>query len=291
MSKRRFRTAAVAALAAFLVVQPDCWAALAAKLGRPRLTARLSSNPAIRRQQLIVDPEGILGGSASVRYDPSVVRLVGFDDPAAFEVTGGFVGVDSTEGGRAPGLAAFADFFKAEKPVDGRGTDPSLVPAETGFVQVFFTRRQGDALRASAVAAAATGDSVIPNLPGYQTVDEDGPTGIADTHALIFEYLPGIADDARATYAAFATPPRTGTAPDFITPADDPANPIPYTEIDGASVTGSLDARGGRTTNGGGVAYPQAVPLPPMAVPALLTLAGAVGLRAWRRQDRGKVVG
>jgi hypothetical protein len=109
-------------------------------------------------------------------------------------------------------------------------------------------------------------------------VDADGETGIVDTHALIFEYLPRANPLFRASYSIFATPPRPQTVSDSIISSDDPDSPIPYTEIDGAKVLGSLD-----THDLGPV---PAVPLPPAAVPGLICLSGlALGL-AKRRLSR-----
>jgi hypothetical protein len=147
MFRRRFCTAAAVVLSVLVAAEPACHAALATLAGRKRFTAKLSSNPAIRRQQLIVDPEGILGGSASVAYDPRVVRLVDVDDPADFEVTGGFVGVvpDPSKLVVDPGLVSLGAFFgRPPEPTFGRGRPPGSAGSpgdETGFVQVFFDRR------------------------------------------------------------------------------------------------------------------------------------------------------
>ncbi|MDB5296738.1 MAG: hypothetical protein JWO31_2721 [Phycisphaerales bacterium] len=295
MRRRRFTAIAVAALATFVVAEPACHAALATKLGKKRFTAKLSSNPAIRRQQLIVDPEGILGGSASVRYDPTVVRLVDVIDPAAYDVTGGYVDVIPSSGGFGSGLLPL-DAFLDRPSIGGRaGVVPAVptVPAEPavpplfferGFVQVFFNRRAESAVTSLAAAAAASdAPSVIENLPGYTTVAEDGETGVADTHALVFEYLPGVPDEFRASYSVFATPPRAGTVSDFIVPADDPEHPIPYTDLEGATVIGTLsttvivDPGGGR---------PHPVPLPSAVAAGGLLMAAGAGAAAVRRRRR-----
>jgi hypothetical protein len=125
---------------------------------------------------------------------------------------------------------------------------------------------------------------VIPTPPGFVTVAEDGPTGVMDTHALVFEYLPDVPDDVAAAYSVYATPPLPGTRADFLVAADDPANPIPHTDLGGARVAGTLDVPGGRPTTGVGSLPPPAVPLPPAALTGLLTMAGAAGLQAWRRR-------
>ena len=234
----------IVALLVFLVAGPECHGALAGQAGvsRARYTARLSSNKVLRKQQLIVDPVGILSGSASVAYDTSVVRLVEVLDPAEFEITSGLVGIVPRVGGLSIDLVPLDTFF---------GT-ASLTPAaaaplaggtfrEQGFVQIFFDRRDtSSALRASPLASPDD-SSVIPNLPGYTTVAEDGETGINDTHTLVFEYLPGVPNNIRAAYTVYATPPRALTVSDQIIPESDPENPIPYTELGTAQLFGTLE--------------------------------------------------
>ena len=122
---RLFIVAAV--LVAWHGVPSESDAALREASGkRPKFTARLSSNPVIRKHQLIVDPEGIIGGSVSVRYDPTVVSLSGVLDPADFQITGGFVSVlpaswlGDTGGGSAPIAAAMPVNQSATKAVPAR---------------------------------------------------------------------------------------------------------------------------------------------------------------------------
>jgi hypothetical protein len=237
-------------------------AALARSLGRPRYTARLSSNPAIRRQQLIVDPEDIVGGSVSLTYDPRVVHLVDVIDPASFRVTGGFVSV--THLGLASIPVPLSEFLSGGRL---RGQQ-LLADQEVGYVQIFFDKRG-----VAGISSAAPAASAIPNLPGYQTVDEDGPTGISDTHALIFDYLAPVGTGRQATYSIFASSPRQGTGADSLTALDDP-RPIPYTEISSAFVSGSLLVPGNPP--------PHAVPLPAAAWSGsvmLVVLGGAWGRR------------
>ncbi len=257
----------LATIAVCLAAGPDCFAALAEQVsGRKRFTGRLSSNKVVRKQQLIVDPEGIIGGSVSVNYDTRVVRLVSVIDPGEFAVTGGLVSVVPALGGLSPTLLPIDEFFTSQ----AGSTDPSGLPTyrEQGYVQVFFESRDVAALR-------APNDSAIDNLPGYVTVYEDGPTGINDTHALLFEYLPGVPEWELARYTIYATPPRDLTVPDSITLADDPENPISYREIGSASLGGSL-------------VYdePRPIPLPPAALVGGAMLAAIVGVRASRRPQK-----
>ncbi|HEX8912816.1 MAG TPA: hypothetical protein VF796_10690 [Humisphaera sp.] len=267
-------------VAAFLMVSvvggSEASAALASKLtGVKRFTARLSSNRAIRKQQLIVDPEGILGGSVSTSYDPTVVRFVGIADPADFEITGGFVGTGSA-GGTGPILTPLDEYLASlNRTAPTRGGPPSPIPEnETGYIQIFFDRRA--TATAGTRAVPAGGASTIPNFPGYRTVAEDGPTGVGDTHALLFEYLPTVPENVRASYTVFAIPKRGLANPDFLIPADDPEHPIPYTELGSARVTASLASDP--------IDHPPAVPLPPAAWAGLATIGTLFGVRALRRK-------
>jgi hypothetical protein len=263
MLRTRLWLVAVAVVFAFLFAEPAGEAALAKALGRPRYTARLSSNPAIRRQQLIVDPEDIAAGSVSLSYDPSVVHLADVLDPASFQVTGGFVSVRRFAA--ADTLIPLSIYLTG----GGAAEERSIGEHEVGYVQIFFNQRAAAGLR-----GAAAGVSAIPNLPGYQTVDEDGPTGISDTHALIFDYLAPVASGLTADYSIFASPPLHGTVADSLTSLDSPTQTIPYTDIGGAFVSGSLLVAGGPS--------PQPVPLPAAAWSGsvLLIVLGIV----WRRR-------
>ena len=233
----------IAALLVFLVVGPECHGALAGQAGvsRARYTARLSSNKVLRKQQLIVDPVGIIGGSASVAYDTSVVRLVEVLDPAEFEITSGLVGIVPRVGGLSIDLVPLDTFFGTASRTPAATPLAAEPFREQGFVQIFFDRRDtSSALRASPLASPDD-NSTIPNLPGYTTVAEDGETGINDTHTLVFEYLPGVPNNIRAAYTVYATPPRALTVPDQIIPESDPENPIPYTELGTAQLFGTLE--------------------------------------------------
>jgi hypothetical protein len=262
-----------AVLLALVAGGTEASAALASKLtGVKRFTARLSSNPAIRKQQLIVDPEGILGGSVSTSYDPTVVRFVGIADPGDFEITGGFVGT-GTPGGTGPILTPLDDYLASlNRTAPARGGPTGILPTnETGYIQILFDRREP---AAGTRAAPAGGASTIPNFPGYRTVAEDGPTGVGDTHALIFEYLAAAPDDLRASYTVFATSQRGLASSDFLVSADDPENPIPYTDLSPARVIGSLASDP--------IDRPPAVPLPPAVWVGLVTMGMVCGLRVAR---------
>jgi hypothetical protein len=261
MSRKRLRRLLVATsvLLAWFAAEPACDAALARAAGQQtRFTARLSSNRAIRKQQLIADPADIVGGSASVMYDPRIVSLSAVLDPADFQVVSGFVSVHPVNSS-----------VNTLQPLDAylASHQPGLAPAdvEAGFVQIFFNRK-GTPL--------APGTSVIPNLPGYATVAEDGATGINDTHALIFDYLPAAgAGEPRAVYTLFATPPIRGTTADSLVFGDDPDHPVPFSEIGSARVAGDL-----------GPGLPHSIPLPPALWTGLMGLATAGAAIAFGRR-------
>lgn len=242
----RFRFIAVLLLAT-LHFAPAANGALAAKAGgKPRFTARLSSNPVIRRQQLIVDPEGILTGSVSTTYDPAIVHLSTFLDDAKYSVTGGWVGV-IPRFGAAPALVPLATFLSQ--------ATAGKMGEESGYVRIFFGRKP----TTGATRAAPAGGSVIPNRPGYKTVDQDGVTGLTDTHALLFDF---VSSDplAIAAYRIYATPALENFSSDSLTFASDPEHPVLYTQIGSANVRGPLG-----------------IPLPPALGVGLVTLVLAIG--------------
>ena len=271
----------LAVAAGLFVVEPACHAALnVAKGKKPKYTGKLSSNPVIRKQQLIVDPEDIIGGSVSVRYDPAVVSLSDVLDPADFQVTGGFVQVIPEPGAITKSLLSLDAFLGGADARRAAGVAAN--PIETGYVQIFFDRKPSASL---ALGAAAGGNSLIPNLPGYKTVAQDGETGINDTHALLFDYLPPRGGDyqPRAVYDIFAMAPATGFNQDTLIFSDNPDRPVGSDQIGSARVIGALDVGSGSPAP---PRDPVAVPLPPAAWTGLLALAG-VGFVVWQ-DGRGR---
>src|SRR5688500_13849303 len=165
------RTFAVLVAAGVIGVFADASpAALARASGGSGYSGQLSSNRAIRRQQLTCDPDDPLSGSTSTLYDPNVVTLSSlFFGPG---YTGrGVVEVDVGEGRVLQDIGSFLE--------EPRGR-------ETGYVQVFYNQFGMPTGNTSLMALALTGQ--IPVQEGYFVNDTDGVKGV-DTHAFEFTYL------------------------------------------------------------------------------------------------------
>ena len=262
----------MALLILFAMAVPDCAAALAGRLGRARYSGTLSSNRAIRKQQLIVDPENIIGGSASTFYDPSLVSLVGFSTDVPFLIDNASIGI-TVDNGLTRGVMPVAAFLTARGlPPATLGNDGQFaglspldvdpVPAspmrETGFIQFGF-----DLNPVFLLPDAAR----IKPPPGYVVVDEAGPTEGEDTHALLFDFIGP--PDRVAEYTVFADDgTRTGSR-DFLLPRGPDGRPgevIRFDEIDPVTVRGALDPD---------ARPPPGVPLPPAALLGAFGLVGA----------------
>src|SRR3954447_26964880 len=95
---RGYRLLIVCAVAGWFGISAEVSrAALAKRAGGSGLSGQLSSNKAIRRQQLIADPNEPDAGSTSVQYDPSTVTLSGLIFGPGFGGSG-FVEVRQSEG-------------------------------------------------------------------------------------------------------------------------------------------------------------------------------------------------
>lgn len=249
------RTCVVVAVVGWFGVAADfSEAALAKKAGGSGLSGTLSSNKAIRKQQLICDPDEPTGGSTSVRYDPAVVSISGFGFGPGYAGTA-FVEV-SAAGGQRTTLVELDDYLS-----EPFGT-------QTGYVQVRF----GEPPATTAVVSPSALHGQIAPPDGYAVVDEDGPFGV-DTHALFFDYLATASDDTVAEYTIFAAEADefSNSQADFLSGIDDDdGNPFTLTpnQIASATVRGSLNA----------------VPLPAAAIPGGLTLAAVAAVRVLRRR-------
>jgi hypothetical protein len=219
-------------------------AALAKRLGGSGLSGQLSSNKAIRKQQLIADPDEPTGGSESLNYDASIVTLSNLSFGPGY--TGqGFVEVLPL-GALKPVMQDLSSFLVAP------------VGKETGYAQVTFTE----------LAGGSHGQIKPP--AGYGTVNKGGPNGV-DTHAFLFNYLSTAADTDVAVYTLYAD---NGLRPggnhaDFLTGADASGSfQVGPGEIAPITVRGSLVA----------------VPIPPAVWGGGLTLLGvAVSLKLRRK--------
>ena len=179
--------------------------ALARAAGGSGYSGQLSSNRAIRKQQLACDPDDPISGSTSTRYDPSVVTLSNlFFGPG---YTGrGVVEVDIGDGVRV--LQDIGSFLDTP-----RGS-------ETGYAQVFYSRR-GQEVPGGNPAPAGGAGGQIPVPAGYFVNDTDGVEGV-DTHGFEFTYL-DVPDTTVAEYTIFAAEQgeRGGNAEDFLVGRND----------------------------------------------------------------------
>ncbi|HEX8912195.1 MAG TPA: hypothetical protein VF796_07525 [Humisphaera sp.] len=241
---RAFTLAAVVGLVGFSASSAE--AALAKAAGGSGYSGTLSSNKAIRKQQLIADPNSPTGGTTSTLYNPAIVSLSGFSFGPGYTGSG-LIQIDGGEGVFLTDLAGWlADPFGAQ----------------TGYVQIQYS--EGPIITAGPTAGPLHGQITPP--AGYLQVDRGGPKAV-DTHALFFDYLPNVPDRAVAEYTVYADPGQHGNRPDFMNGQDDQGKPFTLGPGDIAPVTvrGSLDA----------------VPLPPAVFVGGLLMGGiAVARRA-----------
>jgi len=211
-------------------------AALAKKLGGSGLSGKLSSNKAIRKQQLIADPNDPDSGSESLHYNPNIVTVSGVNFGPGY--TGSvMVEIDNDGVRQLQDLTAFMR---------------NPLGVETGYLQVSFNTPVVSGLPPS------HGQIAVAN--GYKTVDSGGPKAV-DTHALFFDYLSTVPDSAVAVYTLYADQGgrASGNRSDFLAGHDSTGS---YTVgpdgIAPITVRGSLNA----------------VPIPPAAYVGGLTLIG-----------------
>jgi len=267
LSRRSLLQCAVAVALVALFVDSSSQAALSRQGGGAGYSGTLSRNRAIRKQQLICDPAtgggsslvpqvvnpqpgAPVAGSTSVTYDPSIVHLSGFLDGPSYGGSG-VVAVDTGEGIVLEDIALYVEMPFGK---------------EVGYVQWNYER--------PFVGEVPAGQLTPP--AGYTIEDNAGVSGF-DTHALFFDYLEGVSDNAVATYKIFAAKEGQfyGNGGDFLVGTD--ANGNSYTlgpdQLLSATVRGSL-------------AGPISTPLPPAAFLAAATLAGFALIGGGRRLVR-----
>jgi len=221
-------------------------AALAKRAGGSGLSGQLSSNKAIRKQQLISDPFEPDSGSTSVQYDPNTVTLSSITGGPGFFASAMVEVMDST------GKTFLQDFSGFQGSPGGK---------ETGYVQVSFSF--------NSEGGTARGQIAPPR--GFTTVDQKGGNGV-DTHAFTFDYL-DVPDSQVAVYKVYADLGGThsGNSRDFLTGRDaDGSFTVDAADITGVTVRGSLNVN--------------AVPLPPAVLAGGLMLTGLFGFEMVRRR-------
>ena len=249
--------------------------ALAKAQGGSGYSGQLSSNKAIRKQQLICDPATTGGsdaaasktgplaqgaprrGSTSVSYDPSIVHLSGVQLGTGYAGSGLVeVAVAGTARTRLQDLLSFL-----RKP-SGR---------ETGYAQLFYhhgTLAAGVSFPKDNLFGPKGEPGQMSVARGYTTFDKAGVKGF-DTHDFFFDYRAGVPDKAVAEYTMFAAKGGrpSGNKPDSLTGVQ---NGREFTlgpgQLSSATVRASL------------------IPLPPAAWAGSATLAGAGLLAALRRR-------
>ena len=172
--------------------------ALAAAAGGSGYSGTLSTNTAIRKQQLACDPNEPMSGSTSVQYNPQLVTLSEAHVGPGYRITRAVAEVQSLDGQQRT--------LQPLTPVGG-GTGRNFtfqpVGRETGFVQIEY--------------ALDTANGQPGQIqPRYTLVDQRGVDGV-DTHELIFT----LHDEQLApqtAYRIFAAPAnsRSGNPEDFL---------------------------------------------------------------------------
>jgi hypothetical protein len=195
-------------------------AALAKKLGGSGLSGKLSSNKAIRRQQLIADPNDPDSGSESLLYNPNIVTVSGVNFGPGY--TGGvMVEIDNDGVHQLQDLTSFL---------------ANPLGVETGYLQVSFNT--------PVITGPPPTHGQINVANGYKTVDSGGPAGV-DTHELFFNYLATVPDSAVAVYTLYADHGGrdSGNRSDFLAGHDSSGNfTVGPDGIAPITVRGSLNA-------------------------------------------------
>jgi hypothetical protein len=200
--------AGVAALTASLLVG----SAQGAALGHPGYSANLSSNKALKQQQLLCDPDGVTAGSTSTEYSPSLSSINDVSAYTGFGITGVYIDVyDPTDDDDIDVVTAYAGPPIADVNVAGSGILTSL--EQSGEVQVFWQALPDDTVKpATPSDDTFTHTLTFDYLPEDETTyawymnigDPNGPNGT--------DYLQGYIDDELTTYYANTYPGGFGSS-------------------------------------------------------------------------------
>ena len=207
------RTLGILFTLAFVGLPAVSEGALARRLGS-RYGGTLSSNPAIRAQQLAADPESVFRGSTSTEYDPSVVKLNSITPGSGFFISEAYVGV-SFDGGDTEDLVSLSQFQG--------GLESSFI--ETGYLQVFYQAE-----------SEGSSESLALEEDGYTVVDTDGEIAGDNTHNMLFDYIAEIPTTV-ARYRLYRDDGSRGTSEDSLRSMEEPDFKI--TDIAEANVAGA----------------------------------------------------
>ena len=206
--------------------------ALAKAAGGSGYSANLSTNPTIRKQQLLCDPDEPLSGSTSVQYDASKVSLVGAAPGPGYdnESFTGFVevyptiiaapgGVDAPVSASSPPATALQPLYSF--------LDSPWGP-ETGFIQIQYR------LSAEGTPGQMSFDE------GFTPIAHTGVAGV-DTHGLTFLLHEGVPVNANISYTVFAAPAGThsGNDQDFLETNDGTHTILGPADLSSATVSSS----------------------------------------------------
>lgn len=243
-----------------------CDGALAALTGGSGYSGTLSSNRAIRKQQLICDPTDASKGSTSTNYDPTIVSIdsVYNEDGYFIDSAHSYVGVSTATSflhAQAPLTRATGAANAAASPPPNQqlvtldeffNPQPTTVYIQSGYLQITWTH-PGDIGEGYQVFGTA------PDFTGYNLQQHDGVTG-TNTHGMIFAYG-AVPDDTVATYTNYAAPGGIPIA-DGGTSLPDALYDVDGTFVPGPYITATVSAP-----------LPEPAGLALIALPALAVLA------------------
>ncbi|QOV92169.1 PKD domain-containing protein [Humisphaera borealis] len=194
--------------------------ALAKTAGGSGYSGTLSTNTAIKKQQLISDPDEPIAGSTSVQYNPALVHLSGaipgpgynnsyFKAVVEVSVKTKCCGHDDDDDRRRNSRHRHNDscytYKKMLQPLTSFLTTPW--GTETGYAQVSYK-------------LTGTAGQIAPPS-GYNIQDEGGVSGV-DTHAFFFDVKTTVPANAVMDYQIFAAVQNTfsNNTQDFLQTAD-----------------------------------------------------------------------
>ena len=217
--------AAGMALAAATTALPSAAEASFAQQLGTKYGGKLSRNPSLRTQALTADPEGVIEGSVSLRYDPAAVTLQGFLDGTEFDVTAAYVGV-TFPGNTSPNgqvLLTAQQFFQE------RTALPYAV-TETGFVQVVYTRTDG---------LFDDDFSDVAEPDGYDFLASGGFTAGDETHGYLFGEVDGAPTTGVPLYRLYDDDGEFGQFADYLlvdVDGEGTADPVRFTDVEDAVI-------------------------------------------------------